>query len=99
MRNLIIEQIQARLWWRREQSGRRVFSGSPGRVAALQGRSHWRQQANRRGSRGGLRRVHYRIEMVADCEKSDLDKPAGRLAAQAKSLPGRLYERYRAANT
>jgi hypothetical protein len=45
--------------------------------------------------------VHYRIEMVAYCEKSDLDKPAGRLAAQAKVFqedPG-LYERYRAANT
>ena len=45
--------------------------------------------------------VQSRIEIVAYREKLDLDKPAGRMAAQQKAFAEDpdLYKRYRAANT
>ena len=70
-------------------------------MAALQGRSHWREQASREDREKVNAEVHYRIENIAYREKLDLVKPADRVAAQAKvfSEDPELYERYKAANT
>ncbi len=105
MRDLIIEQIERRARVEHgvdlNKAAAEYFRDHPGEwqrykdeVAGVNKRaSEDREEVNAE--------VHYRIEMVAYRDKLDLDKPADRLAAQAKVLaedPG-LYKRYTAANT